>query len=138
MLVIKKGDTWLLKPSIANFSCRTLYGSYPMSVMFSCCLIGSYLKRQFFICFLFLAKLYPSNSSSVPVSSKRHSSVPRRFSFSLFVNRLIRASRLIASDFVSCTSRYTSSSGPRPRVYFAPFPLRCCSRRAAISFVHPV
>lgn len=42
MLAIKKGDTWLIKPSIANFSCRTLYGSYPMSVKFSYCLIGSY------------------------------------------------------------------------------------------------
>lgn len=29
------------KPSNANFSCRTLNGSYPVSVMFSYCLIGS-------------------------------------------------------------------------------------------------
>lgn len=43
----KKGDTWLRKPSIANFSCRTLYGSYPMSVMFSYCLINSHLISTF-------------------------------------------------------------------------------------------
>lgn len=45
----EKSDTWLLKPSIANFSCRTLYGSYPMSVMFSCCLIGSCRQASPFV-----------------------------------------------------------------------------------------
>ena len=77
-------------------------------------------ERQLLICLLFfLEKLYPSKSSSVPVSSARHSSASKSFCFSRLVKRLIRASRLIASDLVSCTSRYTSSSGPRPR-YISP------------------
>ena len=47
--MMKKGDNWLIKPSIANFSCRTLYGSYPMSVMFLYCLIGSYPDSTLFV-----------------------------------------------------------------------------------------
>ena len=47
LLKAEKGDTWLVKPSIANFSCRTLYGSYPMSVFVRYCFIGSYPKGGF-------------------------------------------------------------------------------------------
>ena len=42
------------KPSNANFSCRTLYGSYPVSVMFSYCLIGSYPQAVLFYFSVFL------------------------------------------------------------------------------------
>ena len=43
------------KPSNANFSCRTLNGSYPVSVMFSHCLIGGCHGGAFFIsvCYCF-------------------------------------------------------------------------------------
>ena len=50
----------------------------------------------------------------------------------------VGASLLIASCFVSNSSRYTSSTGPRPLVYFAPFPSLCIFRRCLISLVHPV
>ena len=36
------------------------------------------------------------------------------------------------------SSRYTSCTGPRPLVYFAPFPSLCIFRRCLISLVHPV
>ena len=47
------------------------------------------------------------------------------------VSFLISASRCMAPLCVSNISLYASSTGPRPRVYFAPLPLLCASRRAA-------
>src|SRR5699024_3497103 len=45
--------------------------------------------------------------------------------FSSLVNRFNAYSRLMAVSFVANSSVYTSSNGPRPRVYFAPFPDWC-------------
>ena len=53
------------------------------------------------------------------------------------VSFLIAASRCMASLCVSNISLYTSVTGPRPRVYFAPFPLLCAASRAVRSFVQP-
>ena len=68
MVCYKKVDSFLSidrkrrylvqKPSNANFSCRTLNGSYPVSVMFSYCLIGGCHGGAFFyICMLLLLAL---------------------------------------------------------------------------------
>ena len=47
-------------------------------------------------------------------------SISKNFSFR--VNFLISASRRIASCLLSYASLWTSLTGPRPRVYFAPAP----------------
>lgn len=52
--------------------------------------------------------------------------------------RLMEASRLMASCFVSNTSRYTSSTGLLPRVYFAPRPSLWAFSLFSILLVHPV
>ena len=42
-----KGDTWLCENQVSPFFVALLYGSYPMPVMFSYCLIGNSLKACF-------------------------------------------------------------------------------------------
>ena len=45
------------KPSNATFSCRTLYGSYPVSVMFSYCLIGGCHGSAFLYLYVIASRL---------------------------------------------------------------------------------
>jgi len=50
LLKIEKGDTCFYNQVSPIFLVALLYGSYPMPVMFSYCLIGSYDKGRFFMC----------------------------------------------------------------------------------------
>ena len=59
-------------------------------------------------------------------------------SFSSRESFFIAASRLIASLFVAHSSRESSVTGLRPRVYFTPRPALCAASRFYMSLVQPV
>lgn len=77
-------------------------------------------------------------SSEHPAGRNHYSVSPISASFSSLERCLISNSRFRASEWVPQPSRYFSSSGDLPRVYFAPFPLRWASSRFSTSVVMPV
>lgn len=58
--------------------------------------------------------------------------------FSARLNCFTRYSRDSAEDLSFTRTLHTISTGPRERVYRAPFPALCASTRLGKSLVHPV